>query len=411
MRVVHLNTYENFGGAAIAGNRLVKALNEKYHDISEMLNASDTKNIQSLASFYTKVNFALDVFKFSLKAADPSYKFRFSLAEFGSSVYKNKKILEADIIHIHWVNQGFLSLSALDKLISLNKPIVWTLHDMWPFTGGCHYSETCSNYRAQCGNCFYLKNPDSKDISHDIWRNKSHIFNKNTRVTFSACSNWLKEVAQSSAMTKNIPVVTIPNPIDTEVFSPQEKAEIRKRFGIDVNKKIILFGASNINEERKGLKYLIASLNLLIKEYTENDIEVVIFGKSKGFDESLIPLKVYNMGSVNTELELSVIYNLADVFVLPSLEDNLPNMVMEALSCGIPSVTFNTGGLPDLIEHQYNGYLAEYKSSEDLKNGILWALENRKALSDNARKKVLSNFSNHIVAAQYFNLYTSLLNE
>ncbi len=409
MRVVHLNTYENFGGAAIAGNRLVKALNEKYHGISEMLNASGTKNIKSLASFYTKVNFALDVFKFSLKAADPSYKFRFSLADFGSNIYKNKKILEADIIHIHWVNQGFLSLSGLDKLISLNKPIVWTLHDMWPFTGGCHYSEACNNYLTQCGNCFYLKNPDSKDISHDVWQNKSHIFNKNTRVTFSACSNWLREVAQNSAMTRNIPVVTIPNPIDTEVFSPQEKAEIRKRLGIDVDKKIILFGASNINEERKGLKYLIGSLNLLIKEYSGNDIEIVIFGKNKGFDESLIPFKAHNMGSVNSESELTALYNLADVFVLPSLEDNLPNMVLEALSCGTPAVAFNIGGLPDLIDHRHNGYLADYKSPADLKDGIVWVLENGKVLSANAREKVITTFHNDVVAEQYYKLYRSLL--
>ena len=412
MKVVHLNTYKNFGGAAIAGNRTVAALNHLNPGTASMLNADDPgfRKAPFVHKLLRKASFAGDVFTFSLQQAKPSYKFRFSLAAYGSGIHHEKEILSADIIHIHWINHGFLSLEGLKKIFALNKPVVWTLHDMWPFTGGCHYSAGCDHFISQCGNCFYLREAAPHDVSFKIKEKKEQIFSGKNMAS-AACSNWLADTARTSAIGRHMPVLNIPNPIDTEKFRPLDKAAIKREYDLSPEKKIILFGAANINEERKGLNYLVAALQLL-KKQSKQDIEILIIGKNKGFDESLIPFKVHMLGKISDEAEMVRVYNLADIFVLPSLEDNLPNMVMEALACGTPVTAFDTGGLSDLITHQNNGYLAKYKSAEDLCKGMNWILENSEEyhLPENSREKVLSCFSNQVVAQQYFKLYETLLN-
>jgi glycosyltransferase involved in cell wall biosynthesis len=217
---------------------------------------------------------------------------------------------------------------------------------------------------------------------------------------------------RSSTLLKDFRIEAIPNPIDTDFYAPQNIARARAKFSIDTDAKIILFGAANIMHTRKGIAYLVEALQLLKSNYTASEkVEVVIFGKNKGFDVSLIPFTVHQLGVINSQNKLVDIYSMADVFVLPSLEDNLPNMVMEALSCGTPVVAFNTGGIPDLVDHRENGYLAEYKSAEDMARGIdfiLHSAENNR-ISSAARNKVVTNFSNDVVSAQYKALYQSLL--
>ena len=416
MKVVHLNTY-NSGGAGIAGQRLVNALNSVKPAIATIQTSADATNTTNFSSKFLKLatttNFVADIAFFALKEANLKYRFAFSPGLFGRDISQSKKVRDADIIHIHWINQGFLSINDLKKLTALGKPIVWTLHDMWAFTGGCHYSGTCDHFKNECGNCYYLNNPNNSDLSHKGWLRKQDFYTTTSKISFVACSNWMAGIAHQSSLLKDFNIEAIPNPVDISLFVPMDKATLRKNRNINPDAHIVLFGAFNILDNRKGISYLIEALNLLKNQIAPNEkIEIVIFGKNKSFNTDLLPFKVHDFSVITSPIELAEIYNLANVFVMPSLEDNLPNMVMEALSCGTPVVAFNNGGVIDMVIHQENGYLADYLSAEDLANGIVWVLnqKDRSRLQLNARKKVENDFSPEIVAKKYIEVYQKLLN-
>ena len=237
-----------------------------------------------------------------------------------------------------------------------------------------------------------------------------HLFSDKDSIVFITCSKWLAGVARKSSLLEGFRIEAIPNPIDTNIFAPQNDTVDRIKWTLPADKKIILFGAANITDRRKGLIYLVEALELLKKDYG-TEVEIVIFGKNKAFDMDLLPYKVHQIGVVTSQDKLAELYSLADVFVTPAIEDNLPNTVMEALSCGTPVVAFNTGGIPDMVDHLQNGYLAEYKSPVDFAAGISFVLNEANAaeLSKNAREKVLQNFTNEIVAQKYVAVYQSLL--
>lgn len=417
MKVTLINTSDAGGGAPAACMRLLKALEQDGVDVKLLAQHKYTKvdcveavANDGLPALKAKFDFYYERLPFiAFHEKDKSVRFAFSTAGSGTDISDKALIQNADILHLHWTNSGFLSVKDLQRLAALNKPVVWTLHDMWAFTGGCHYSGECGHFLKQCGNCPMLRDASENDISRKGWLRKSELYKNAKNITFVTCSNWLADVARTSSLLKGSRILTIPNPIDTELYAPQNMAEARKKLGIDRSAKVILFGAANITHTRKGIAYLVEALRLLKTDGA--DLEVVIFGKNKGFDLDTIPFKVHALGIVKDQQQLAQIYNAADVFVLPSLEDNLPNMVMEALSCGTPVVAFNTGGIPDMVVHQQNGYLAEYKSATDMAKGISYVLNSPDAdqLSAAARKKVLTDFSNYTVAQQYKALYTSLL--
>ena len=233
-------------------------------------------------------------------------------------------------------------------------------------------------------------------------------------ISFVTCSNWLGRVAKQSSLLKNASIQAIPNPIDTEIFSPKDKAAARAKWNIDPSAKIILFGAANINDRRKGITYLVEALHYLKNNYPQNSpVEMVIFGKNKHFDITTLPFPVHQLNIISSPSDLAEIYSMANGYVSPSVEDNLPNTIMEAMACGTPSVAFNTGGIPDLIDHQQNGYLAEFESAPDLAAGIHQLLNsaNPNEFSIAARVKVLREFNNEKVAGQYIGLYRSILNK
>ena len=294
----------------------------------------------------------------------------------------------------------------------LGKPIVWTLHDMWAFTGGCHYAGECDHFMHQCGNCFFLKDSGRADVSHIGWLRKADMYSATKNISFVACSKWLAGVAGQSSLVQGYNVLSIPNPIDTHIFSPKNKAEVRAKRNTNPDKKIILFGAANINDRRKGISYLVDALKLLKNNYTVvGEVEIVVFGKNKNFDLNTLPFRAHELNIITSQEEMAEIYSMADVFVTPSIEDNLPNTVMEAMACGTPVVAFNTGGIPEMIDHQQNGYLARFKSSDDMAKGLYEMLyaSNYAELSQSARNKVLHDFNNEAVAKQYIQLYQSLL--
>ena len=418
MKITLINKDDFGGGAAMACLRLFKALKANDLDVSMLVQRKTVPDESVKSTVHNKFdkyrsdfNFLYERLSFILKERDKSVRFAFSQANAGSDIIDEDDIKNADLLHLHWVNGGFLSLDNINSLLKLNKPVVWTLHDMWPFTGGCHYSGDSERFLNECGNCHFLKHPSPNDISHIGWSKKQAIYNSNPKITFIACSNWMRDMALKSSLLRGNEVITIANPIDVDIFSKQDKTLSRQRWGVPVDARVILFGAANINHTRKGINYLIEALHK-IRE-TESDmnqvIQVVMFGKSKDFDFKRIPFPVISLPIINSESDIAEIYSLADVFVLPSLEDNLPNMAMEALSCSTPVVAFDTGGVKDMVDHCENGYLAEYMSSGDLAKGILYVLRDSGNLTLNARAKILENFSYPIIAEKHIQLYNRLL--
>lgn len=421
MKVTLINTSDAGGGAPAACLRLLKALRSQKVDAQLLVQYKKTNEdgVEAVVKnlwdkLKAKFDFLYERLPFMFfHERDKSVRFAFSPANAGVSIKNKQLIKDADILHLHWTNSGFLSIGDLKELVNTGKPIVWTLHDMWTFTGGCHYSGACKHFKNECGDCYFLSDPSPDDISHIGWLRKAAMYSGNNNITFVACSAWLAGVAQQSSLLKKFDITSIPNPIDTVIYSPKDKLIMREQWGINPFAKIILFGAANINDRRKGISYLVDALNELTVHCPDKGlVEVVIFGKNKHFDVTRLPFKVKAYSTITSQQELAELYSLADVFVLPSTEDNLPNTVMESLSCGTPVVAFNVGGIPEMIDHGKNGYLAEFKSATDLAKGIFEMLyaDDHNALSQNARNKVLNDFNNQTVAEQYMEVYRSVLN-
>jgi glycosyltransferase involved in cell wall biosynthesis len=316
--------------------------------------------------------------------------------------------INPDIINLHWINFGCLQIESLNKF---NQPIVWTLHDMWAFTGGCHYSGSCNRYSQSCGSCPQLGSHQTWDLSRWIWKRKAKAW-KNLNLTLVTPSQWLADCANNSSLFRNSRIEVIPNGLDVNQYKPFDRNVARELLNLPDIKHLLLFGAaSRTSDRRKGFHLLLAALKKLSNNQLHNQIELIVFGSSQPMDPPDLGFKTHYLGKINGDLPLSLVYSAANVFIAPSLEDNLPNTVMEALACGIPSVAFNIGGMSDMIEHKRNGYLAEPYAIEDLANGIAWVLEDKdrySALSFRARQKVEQEFSLEIQARHYLDLYEEL---
>lgn len=413
------------GGAAIACLRLLAILEQTEGIEVTMLvqeKKRDNPKVKAIVETWLQKKLAFERFVrerlyFKFQEKNKEIRFAFSPANSGIDISEHPLVQEADIIHLHWINFGFLSLKSLEKLFKLNKPIVWTLHDMWAFTGGCHHSGDCENYQISCGNCVqYLKNPSPTDLSNKVWQRKNLIFKKEfiAKSTIVGCSQWLSNRAKISSLFKDFSVKAIPNPLDTGLFSPQNKAEVRVKLGLPINKKLILFVAAKVSVIWKGFSYFQEALEILKTQLFNNqDIELVILGESDAETIQKLPFKAHALGRISDVNQIVSIYSAADVFVTSSIQENLPNTIMEAMACGTPAVGFEVGGIPEMIESYKNGFLAKYKSDESLAEGIKWILfeANHKELSKNARQKVLDNYSEKVVIEQYLEVYRNLVEQ
>lgn len=422
MKTTLLNTFDK-GGAGVAAYRLHEAFNREDEVESKLIYLHGTAGQRfegvhviannPMAKKVALIRLAWEKFWFAFKVKEKVDRFRFSTATRGLELSSFPLLKEADIIHLHWINNGFLSLKYIKKFKKLNKPFVWTMHDMWAMTGGCHHSRECENYQQQCGNCFYLKNPSPTDISHTVHQKKQEVYNS-LDITFVACSNWLAQRAKKSSLLGNRRVEVIPNPIDTDVYLPKDKKSAKATFGVKEDSICISFVAANVGDVRKGFEYLRKALWVIKEKYPEwdNKIKLLVMGEEKTEVNLDLPFEYSFTGYLNDEPRIVDFYNASDVFVLPSLEENLPNTIMEALSCGVPSVAFEIGGIPDLIDHKQNGYLAKYSDVEDLANGIaetITTVHNSTQLQNQARQKALDNYAYPVVAKKMQDLYTDLL--
>ena len=329
----------------------------------------------------------------------------------GTDMQGALKKLDYDVLHLHWVNLRFVHLAELPK----DKPIVWTLHDSWPFCGVCHYFFDCEKYKEQCGNCPFLHTDRLNDLSHRVWKKKAEIY-KNLNMHIVTPSHWLGECAKQSSLLGGFPVTVIPNCLDVNVFRPLDETEISLRWRNlqykRSSKPFVLYGAMNAATDRiKGFANLISALRLMEREGCRDDFELIVFGAAESELSLDVNIPIHYVGFVSDARELVSLYNLAKVMVVPSLTEVFGQTASEAMACGTPVVAFQCTGIQEVVDHKVNGYLAKPYDSEDLAAGILWCLENNKEkqLGKAAREKVLKEYALDVVSRRYVELYVKVL--
>ena len=369
-----------------------------------------TLNTNKLERIKTKIRLFLDE---KLK----SIYFKRLKVTWSCNLFCNKSLVNFinksnfDIVHFHWINASMLSIKDIKKI---NKPIVWTMHDMWPFTGGCHYSDNCVLYKEDCNKCKQLSNKKDTFLSGYILKEKYSSYKKKS-IVYVTPSEWLEKCSKESFLLKNSNIKVIPNGIDLKIFKRLDKNFCKKILNLDLSKKYILFGAmTSTSDKRKGYDLLKRALSFFKEKFylKDKDIVLLVFGANKPRNNENLPFDINYLGQISDDITLNIIYNSADVFIAPSREDNLPNTIVEALSCGVPCVAFNVGGMIDLIEHKNNGYLAEPFNIEDLAEGINFVLEDENRwnnLSENALNKAQKDYNINDISDKYIDLYKKIL--
>jgi len=417
MKVLLVNTSERTGGAAVACGRLMNALQKQGMEVKMLVRdkQSDNEHITGLGLGRWSQLWKFVWERIVIWKANHFKKnnlFSVDIANTGTDITVFPEFKEADIIHLHWINQGMLSLKNLEKIFSCGKPVIWTMHDLWPATGICHHPRECEYYHTHCHNCPLLLYHGSKhDLSFRTFKEKLKLM-EGKHVHFVACSQWLKGMAEKSALLQGQSIINIPNPLDTKVFKPKDRQSARTRLSLPSDKKLLLFGAVKATDKRKGIDYLIKACRLLVKQdpTLQEQVGIVTFGLLSEGLRKVLPFEVFPQGYVADEETLTDIYSAVNAYVTPSLEENLPNTIMEAMACGTPCVGFHVGGIPEMIDHMQNGYVANYKSAEDLAEGIRWILNHKHIpeLRQKAVEKVAANYEEKMVAQQFINLYKNL---
>jgi glycosyltransferase involved in cell wall biosynthesis len=411
MEVLQITTTDS-GGAGRAADRLNQGL-QSIGVPSQMLVQKKTGSDYTVLPPATKFSQRLAKLKPALNQLPLSLyptreKSDYSLSWLPDHLSSQIRSLQPHIINLHWICDGYLEVKNISKF---KVPVVWTLHDMWAFTGGCHYIQGCDRYTQSCGHCPQLKSRRQHDLSFWQWRRKAAAFQHS--MTFVSPSHWLAAVARSSPLLKHQRIEVIPNGLDAERYKPINRQMARTLLQLPQDKHLILFGAMQATDDkRKGFHWLKRALQELSQAGWNDRVELVVFGASR--PDSLVDsgFKVNAMGKLHDDVSLALLYAAADVFVAPSTEDNLPNTVMEALACGTPCIAFQIGGMPDLIEHRRNGYLARPYEIKDFMQGMVWILEDpdrHRQLCHRAREKVEQEFTLDIQACRYASLYQELL--
>ena len=416
LRVLIVNTSERTGGAAVAAHRLMEALNNNGVKVRMLVRDKETDNPMVCALRHSKgfdwrflwerlvIWCHLGLRRKRLFEAD--------IANAGYDITKLREFQEADVIHLHWINQGMLSLSTLRKIVASGKTVVWTMHDLWPAVAICHYARGCERYLTACSHCPLLPQVSPFYLAARVWRRKQRVLAAG-HVTFVACSQWLAGEARRSALLQGQQILSIPNAIDTRQFAPRDRQQARQQLGLPADKRVILFVSQRVTDERKGIAYFVEALRQLVAtrpEICQNTVVAVLGGHSEEVVRQL-PLAAYPLGYVSDPQRIVSVYNAADIFVLPSLEDNLPNTIMEAMACGVPCVGFHVGGIPEMIDHQRTGYVARFRDAADLAAGIRYVLDEADyaALSQACLHKVAHDYSQQSVAKRYLEVYESHL--
>ncbi|MBR8839337.1 MAG: glycosyltransferase family 4 protein [Stigonema ocellatum SAG 48.90 = DSM 106950] len=413
MKVLHMTTYDS-GGSGRAASRLNQGL-QAIGVASQVLVQAKSTDDKTVIAPATKLGKGLAQIKPFLSRLPLSFypqrdNTPYNICWLPDTVHSQVKQLNPDVINLHWIGDGYLDVKTIAKF---NKPIVWTLHDMWAFTGGCHYSQNCNRYIDSCGACPQLHSQKHRDLSRSQWQRKVQAW-KGSNLTLVSPSEWLAKCAQTSSVFQHVPLEVIPNGLDLSRYKPVNRQIAREFLNLPQAKQLILFGAERSTlDKRKGFHLLQLTLQNLSRLSSWRDrVELVVFGSSQPDNQIDLGFKSHYLGRLRDDISLSLIYAATDVFIAPSLEDNLPNTVMEAMACGIPCIAFNIGGMPEMIEHQKNGYLAQPYNVDDLVQGIIWILEDEQRhqeLSYYARNKVEKEFTLETQARRYLSLFHKIL--
>lgn len=405
MKVLHI-TGKDYFGAGRAAYRLNKALQGIGVDSIMWVGdkkSSDDSVIQIQKGFVNKwlKKLYVKIEKKQLKVKEPYVMF--SNGQWGIKLSRLVKESGADIIHLHWVNRGFIDFADLKNI---EIPIVVTMHDMWHFTGGCHYTRECLKYIDTCHSCPQLIDSNRANISTNIQKYKKDIYENISNSTFIGPSTWMKECAKNSKLLQNMKVVNIPNCIDLELF--KNNNEHIDELDKCEKKKILIAAVDVLSDLNKGFRYVYEA----IRSLPSDEYALVIIGSNGSEQFNDIDMEVFNAGYIDNDRLLINYLSSVDVVVVPSKQENLSNMIVESLACATPVVCFRIGGNDNMVEHKFNGYLAEPYESNDLARGISWCTGNKERLLElgiNGRQKVEKTFSPDNVAQEHLELYKEML--
>jgi glycosyltransferase involved in cell wall biosynthesis len=418
IKILHVNTNDIAGGAARAAYRLHTGLRQ-YGAESEMFVLNKSSDDSTVTRFNGTSSFIEKVYR----------RFRREYIQRCFSVYRDSRpsglepfsddrtpfgkvlvgqIPKADIVNLHWLG-GFLDLNEFFERVTI--PVVWTLHDMYAFTGGCHYNVHCDRYTAQCGACPQLGSNNENDLSRRVWQRKKKAYGKVgfRRLHLVAPCGWMAKEIGRSTLLRDFPVTIIPYGLDADVFITRDRRAVRTSLNIRQDARVVLFMSDSVTNPRKGFNLLIEALHGI--EAVDNLLLVSI-----GSGKPVIPANIHHLhlGSIQSEFLMSVALNTADVFVITSLQDNLPNTVLEAMACGIPVVGFDTGGIPDMVRPGETGLLAPVGDVRALREAISQCLldrDKREAMGVNCRKVVEREYTLEVQAKRYIALYEKILGE
>lgn len=410
MNILHISYYDNNGGAAKAAFRLHKALLKLNID-SKILVTEKTTIDRSIITVFNSpiakiINLSLQSLNnLIIKKYKKDEYITWSTNMFSSGmVIKKIKEINPDLVHIHWIGNSMLSISELSKI---TVPVVYTFHDSWYFTGGCHVPNDCTKYKDNCNKCPQLNSNKKFDASHFIYNKKITQWG-NINFNIITPSKWLSSCTKKSRLFKNANIHTIHQGLDIQIFRPIQKSVAREILQLNQTSKIILFGAvSATKDKNKGFDLLINAISNLP---SQNNYTIAIFGSNGDEIEINAPFPIKFLGKLYDETSMSLLYSACDVMVVPSYQESFGQTAIESMACGTPVVAFGATGLLDIIDHRVNGFLAKPYDSESLADGISWILENvdYNTLSENARNKVVNTFDIKNIAEKYISIYNDI---
>lgn len=413
MKILHISSYDIAGGAARSAFRLHTELKSVGFDSSMLVMRKSGVDDETYALQTSKalINRLLRRLRKIRIHRDVVKKVALTSFTDDRTYYHRDlrhQIPEADIINLHWI-AGFVDYQSFFSRMPIHARVVWTLHDMNPFTGGCHYDGGCNKYEYKCNRCPQLGTKIAVDYAYEIWSRKQRVLEQigHDKLQIVAPSQWLTAKAKHSKLFSKYPIETIPYGIDLGVFAPRNKAFARDVLDIPPNVQVLLFVAHSLSDPRKGIKFLQESLKNL-----PNAERYFLLSVGSDQPEIDIQLAHLHLTSINNDRFLSLVYSAADVFIIPSQEDNLPNTVLEAMACGTPVIGFDVGGIPEMVRPNITGFLTPSGDVAGLQSAITTILERpeaRKQMALNCRQICVNEYSSELQAKRYIDLYESLL--
>lgn len=413
MRVLHLSTFDIRGGAARGAYWLHRALTERGVDSHMLVGrkyGSDPAVAEPGQPFHRLVSAVcgrLDSLPLrGYRKTEESY---WTIGWLPNRLDRAIDAHEPEIVHLHWTGGGFMSVNALRHL---RYPVVWTLRDMWAFTGGCHYTAGCERYTEACGRCPQLRSDQENDLSRRMWRRKRASW-RGKDLWLVPISSWLADCVRRSGLFDRTPIQVIPNGVDTNRFRPFDKAAAKAAWNLPQDKRHILFGAIDATDDmRKGFHHMLDAARILAQSGWGDRVELVVFGGAAPDDLSTVGLPIRSVGNLSDDEALASLYSACDVMVVPSEQEAFGKTLIESMACGTPVVAFATGGPLDIVQHGHTGFLARPFDVEQLASGIIWCIEDDERnykLGDRARSRAADEFEIEAIAGRYQSLYHQIL--